>query len=118
MTSPAWGARMQPDVVDNTHRLVSQVRRRCHGNRAGKESARSNRAYHLDGVHQGYIGGMLGQLCPARADTAPCCQSLRHRKEAVEALHGQTSGAFAVLEYRSEASTRGQELGGHSAERG
>jgi len=29
----------------------------------------------------------VGRLCPARADTASCCQSLRHRKEAVEALH-------------------------------
>jgi len=40
----------------------------------------------------------VGRLCPARADTAPCCQSLRHRKEAVEALYGQTSGACDVGE--------------------
>jgi hypothetical protein len=57
----------------------------------------------------------VGRLCPARADTAPWCQSLRHRKEAVEALHGQTSGAFAVLEYRSEASTRKRVSGQNSA---
>jgi hypothetical protein len=84
--------------------------------RPDEECDRLTHAYQLDGAHQGYIGGMLlekfynrrGRLCPARADAAPCCQSLRHREEAVEALHDQTSGACRRSAERLSAGSSAQ----------